>query len=135
MASDRVPQPQGWLACAHGSEFRTVVFSFKNRSDQPEKDWISNALAEGIRADINGLARFYALPGDLMEKMQEELILPSAFVPKTPHKKQYGRGMSRPSGEFNPKNDLELSGMMMREKWLKHGSSARVRRQHLRMTK
>ena len=54
---------------------RAIVFSFKNLNDASQLNWMGIALAEGIRAEINGLNGVFTLSGDGTQQLQGDLDL------------------------------------------------------------
>lgn len=64
------------IAPPTGPKARVTVFNFKNLSIEPAWDWLSTAVAEGLRADMNGLAGFQAQSGERTQQLQLDLSLP-----------------------------------------------------------
>ena len=56
---------------------KVAIFSFKNLSNAAEVNWISTALAEGVRAEVNQPPNVYVLSGEDVQQIQADLDLPT----------------------------------------------------------
>ena len=52
-----------------------AVFGFKNLAPDPQGDWLSEAFAESVRAEINQYSRFEILSGERIQRLMRDLDL------------------------------------------------------------